>query len=78
MSNPLHGKVITTNSYYEGELASTKEELEVSILTTKEALLKDTIESLGVINSGETHKLELCIMIDIKGRYRIVKRWSVL
>lgn len=78
MSNPLHGKVITTKSYYEGELASEKEEIEVSILTTKETLLKDTVESLKPLNSGETHKLDLCIMIDAKGRYRIVRKWSIL
>jgi len=78
MSNPQHGKVIITNSFYEGQIASTKEEVEVSILSTRESLLKDTIESLSVINSGETHKLELCIMVDSKGRYRIVKKWGIL
>jgi hypothetical protein len=77
MSNPQHGKVITTLSYYEGEVASTKEEIEVSLFSTKDTILKDLIESLAVLNSGETHKLELCIVKDIKGRYRIVKKWSI-
>ena len=77
MSNPQHGKVITTDSYYEGELASQKKEVEVSLFSTKDTLLKDLIESLIVINSGETHKLDLCIVKDLKGRYRIVKKWSI-
>lgn len=77
MIPPLHGKVITTVSYYDGVLASEKQEMEVSLLSTRETILKDLIDALTHINSGETRKLDLCIMVDIKGRYRIIKKWNM-
>lgn len=77
IQHPQHGKVITTRSYYEGDLASEKDEIEVSLFSTKDTILRDLIESIGVINSGETHQLDLCIMIDSKGRYRLIKKWGV-
>jgi len=72
---PQHGKRITIDSYYDGVLASTKQEYEVSIFSTKESILKDVIESLGIINSGETRRLTVEIVIDSQGRYRLVKKW---
>jgi hypothetical protein len=64
------------DSYYNGILVSSKQETEISQFTSKETLLKDVIEALGVINAGETNKLTLEICIDTKGRYRLIKKWS--
>lgn len=75
MSNILHGKRITVESYYDGNLASTKQEYEVSIFSSKDAILRDVIDALGVISSGETHKLTIEVCIDSKDRYRLIKRW---
>jgi hypothetical protein len=72
-----HGKTITTQSYYDGVITGTKQELEVSLFTDKATLLKDLIDALAVITRGETSKLTLEICVDSKGRYRLVKRWAV-
>lgn len=72
----VHGKQTTTISYYEGDVASTKILYEVPLFTTKETLLKDMIEAMDVLTSGGTQKLELCIHIDSKGRYKLTKSWT--
>ena len=77
MSNILHGKRTTIESFYEGELRSTKHEMEVSQFSTRNDLLKDIIDALSVINKGETKKLTVEVCIDEKGRYRLVKKWLV-
>lgn len=89
MFSPAHGKVttittepdgvslITTESYYDGQLASVKQEYEIPIFSSKPGLLRDIIEALAVITSGETNKLTLEVSIDNKKRYRIIKKWSV-
>lgn len=76
--NIQHGKLITTESYYDGTIASTKHEMEVSIFSTKEGILRDVIDAMGLVASGETHKLTLEVCVDSKQRYRLVKRWSEL
>jgi hypothetical protein len=75
--NIEHGKRITTESYYDSSLASTKQEIEVSLFSSKETILKDVIESLSVISSGETHKLDIIVQIDSQGRYRVIKKWII-
>lgn len=77
MSDIQHGKIITTETYYEGSINSTKREVEQSIFTDKQTILKDVIDALGMINSGETSKLTLEVCLDTKGRYRLLKKWSV-
>ncbi len=77
MTEILHGKVITSVSYYDGAIASTKQENEVSIFSSKESILKDLIDSLSVISSGETHKLNVEVCVDKQGRYRLIKRWVI-
>lgn len=77
MSNIEYGKVVTSQSIYRGEVVSTKKEQEVSQLTSREAVMKDVIQSLDVITAGDTHKLDLCIQIDKSDRWRIVKRWVI-
>lgn len=72
-----HGKIITTESYYNSELASTKCEHEVSVLTDTQSLLKDVIEALSVITKGETHHLEVTVLVDKEGRMRMVRKWTV-
>jgi hypothetical protein len=74
---PNHGKIIVSTSYYDGIVASIKNEYEVSLFTTKECILKDVIDALTLINKGETHKMSLDITVDSKGRYRLLKKWSV-
>ena len=77
MSDLLYGKKIVTESYYDGKVQTTKNELEVNIFSTRETILKDIIDALGVISGGETTKLSLDIRIDAQGRYRLIKRWSI-
>jgi len=77
MSSPMHGKTIATVTYYEGDIINTKNEIEQSLYSTKENLLKDIIDALLVLNSKESNKLDLEICIDNKGRYRIIKKWVV-
>jgi len=77
MTELMHGKTITTVSYYEGTVASTKQEIEQSLYTNRESILKDVIEALAVINGGSTSKLELCVQVDKQGRYRLIKKWLV-
>jgi hypothetical protein len=72
-----HGKRIVTKSYYDGQVVSEHEELEVSLYSSRESILKDVIDSMLVISKGETHKLELEICIDKLGRYRLIKRWRI-
>lgn len=73
---PQHGKLIITQSYYDGTIASTKHEYEMSIFSTKEGILRDVIDAMGVVASGETHKLTLEICVDKQLRYRLIKKWS--
>lgn len=70
-----HGKRITHESWYEGELVSSVIEQEISLLSSKDTLLKDIIDALIPITKEETHKLTVEICIDKKGRWRLVKRW---
>lgn len=77
MSSIQHGKRITVESYYEGSIASTRQEVEVSIFSTKTEILKEVIQAMSVISSGETSKLNLEIGVDKLGRYRLIKRWSI-
>jgi hypothetical protein len=77
MSSIEHGHVITTEAYYNGELASSKQEIEVSIFSTKDTILKDIIDSLGIISGGTSNKLQLNIQVDPQGRYRLIKKWLI-
>lgn len=77
MNQIQHGKQITTESYYEGQVASTKYEVEVSTFSDKDHILRDVIESFKVISSGESKKLEMCVQIDSQGRYRLIAKWVV-
>ena len=76
MSDMKFGKVITTQTYYDGILTNTKEELEVSVMSSRDELLKDIIDSLNVLSTGQTNKLSIEIIIDNKGKYRIIRKWS--
>lgn len=71
-----HGKIITTESYYDGALTTTKKEAVVSVFSTKEQLLKDIIDALAVLNQG-THSLDISVKIDTQGRYRIIRKWAL-
>lgn len=73
-----YGKIMDIHSVHEGVIISTKQEYEVSQYSTRETMLKDIIDALAVITSGDTNKLELCVNLDDKGRYRIVRKWRVL
>lgn len=72
-----HGKVITTESYYDGEVTSIRKEQEQSLFTDKQNILKEIIEALGIINSGETDKLSIEVCLDKQRRYRLVKKWRI-
>lgn len=72
-----YGKVTTSETYYDGVITNTRKEVEISIMSTRDELLKDLIDSLEVISSGETHKLTLEINVDSKGKYRIVRKWAI-
>ncbi len=88
MSDIIHGKsrtitqyetgaVIVTDSFYDGEMVSERTEYEIPVFTTKQSLLKDVIEALSVLTSGDSNQLHLDIQCDNKGRWRLTKRWTV-
>ena len=72
-----HGHSIITESYFDGKLASSKQEIEISMFSTKESLLRDIIDALAVISSAETDRLNIDIKLDQKGRYLLRKKWTV-
>lgn len=72
-----YGKRITTESIWDGAVSSVKTEFEVSKFSSKEELLKDVIEAVKVISTGETRKLNIEILLDSQNRLRIVRRWLV-
>jgi predicted metallo-beta-lactamase superfamily hydrolase len=75
MYNIDHGHRTTIDAFYDGVLVSSKQEIEVSLFTDKNNLLKDVIDALSVISSGETTKLDICIKVDPQKRYRLIKKW---
>lgn len=77
MSSITHGHRITTETIYNGEITGIKHELEQSVFTDKQNVLKEVIDALALINSGESAKLTMEVCLDSKGRYRLVKKWSV-
>ena len=78
MNDIQHGHRITTDSYYDGVLVSSKLEDEISILSSPITMLKDVINTLDVITGGKTNKLTITVIIDNKGNYRIVKKWNII
>ena len=70
-----YGKKITIESYDNSELTSTKIQYEIPVHTSREQVLKDLIDALTVLTSGETRKLELDIAINQAGNWRLIKRW---
>lgn len=77
MYNIEHGHLVTTESYFDGKLVSGKQEVEISMFSTKESLLRDIIDALSVISSAETDRLNIDIKLDQKGRYLLRKKWTV-
>lgn len=71
------GRLITSETYYEGQVTRSITEMEVSVITDRDTLLKEIIEALTPLTKGDTHKINLEVCIDNKGKYRLVKRWSV-
>lgn len=69
------GKETVITNIYDGQEVSVKREHEMSVLLDKPELLKQMIDSLGIINSGQTRKLNIEIVIDSKERYKMVTRW---
>jgi hypothetical protein len=77
MNDIKHGHRITTEAFYDGNLMSSKQELEVSILSSAKTILTDLIDTLDVISRNQTNKLTITILVDNEGKYRIVKKWTV-
>lgn len=72
-----HGRRIVSETYYDGTVTTTQQQIEQSLFTSKKSVLKDIIDALTVISSGESHELELKLQVDGKGRYKLTKRWAV-
>lgn len=72
-----HGRLTTTVSYFDGEVASEKKQVEMSLFSSKETILKDVIDALSLISRGDTTKLEMEVIVDQQGRLRFVKKWLV-
>ncbi len=72
-----HGQLITTETYYNGEVSEKRQELKLSLFTDKQSILKDVIDALSVVSSGASSKLTIEIYVDKQGRYRLVKKWLV-
>lgn len=71
------GRLITSETYYEGQVKLVTKDMEVSIITDRDSVLKHIIESLEPLTKGDTDKVNLDVYIDNKGQYRIIKRWSI-
>ena len=72
---PEYGKVTTVDSYHEGNLSSTKHEVETTQFIEDNQLLKEVITSLGKVNKGETTNLTVNICVDKLGRMRLTTKW---
>lgn len=72
-----HGKRIITETYYEGAVASAKEEHLIDVFTDYGHIMHEVIAAMAVITKGEATKLEIEISVDSKGRYRLKKKWAV-
>jgi len=76
--NIQYGKITTEVSIYDWEQTSEPRQwYEVSKFSTKKDILIDVIDALAMLNSGETHKMNLEIMVDTQGRYRLLKKWAI-
>lgn len=73
----IHGRRITTQVYYDGGIARSIEQIEDEKFTDRNGMLRDVIDALSVLTSGQTDNLELQIQVDKKGRYLLTKRWTV-
>lgn len=79
MSDMQFGKIITSETFYDGVITNTRTEFELSIMSTRETLIKDIFENIGLVTSGETSKLTLEFYGDPRNpdKFRIIKRWCV-
>lgn len=71
-----HGKRIT-ETIYDGVMVKTLEDNVSEVFTDQQFLLKEIIEGLGVITSGQTRKLEIEVCLDKRDRYKLTQRWRV-
>lgn len=77
MTEIIHGKRIVTQKYYDGQVIGNVESFEIEKFSDRNTMFKDVIDALAVITQGQTHKLELEIRLDKRGRYTITRRWEV-
>lgn len=71
------GRRIVSESIYEGEVQTTKVEIERQHFTEYEQLLKDFLDSVRLLSDGSTHKLNIEICLDKQGRYKFTDRYEV-
>ena len=76
MNDIRFGKRITTQVFYDGQLVATLTDNEVENFTDRNTMLRDVIDALAVLTNGSTNKLELCIIVDKKGRFKLSKKWG--
>jgi hypothetical protein len=69
---------ITINKYYDGVIIGTVTEIEEQQFTDKQYLLRDIIDGLSTITSGQTRKLIIEVSLDKQDRYKLTQRWRVL
>ena len=70
-----YGKRIVSENFYAGQITKSLVELESQKFTDKDHLLKDIIDGLIVITSGQTNDLTFRIQIDKQKRYKLTQRY---
>ena len=72
-----HGE-ISTSKYYDGDIVSTVTDYESEQFTDKQYLMRDIIDGMSVITSGQTNKLIIEIKVDKQERFKLTQRWRVI
>lgn len=71
-----YGKKHTIETFDKGVLTNTKQAFEIPVLSNRSKLVGDIVEALVPITSGATNKVELEIIKDVAGNWRIKKKWT--
>lgn len=73
-----HGKIITTESYYDGKLAKTSKHCQESIEITDNAqLLTSVMDALDLIALSDGNEIRLTVKRNKLGQLRLIKEYEV-
>lgn len=78
MSHMIHGKETITKTYYDSEVKSVTLALEISALTPdRPTLMRELMEAIELITSGQSKKVELTLYGDNNDVVRLVRAWKL-